>query len=307
MEHAILGVGGVGGLIAGALARAGQPVTLIVRPEALDSYPTRLRIESRVLGTFEVPVRAVARLDQPVDVVWVAVKATSLSAALEALPAAQLGEGVVIPLLNGLDHVQVLSEIYGQERVIAGAIRTHSERVAPAQIVHTAWHVPPGQEPLELAPSGRLRARAAAIAAELTAAGIPCLLRDDANAMLWSKLMILATLGLASTVAGSMGGARDDPRLNALMARSVHEVAAVAGALGVQLDPEKVLQDISKFAAASTTSLQRDLEAGRPMELEAIAGPPIREGRARGLDVSATEALRDEVARKAALVLSGQR
>jgi 2-dehydropantoate 2-reductase len=55
MRHAILGAGGVGGLVGGALARAGHPVILLVRPGRAEQYPDRLSIQSRVLGSFEAP------------------------------------------------------------------------------------------------------------------------------------------------------------------------------------------------------------------------------------------------------------
>ena len=86
MRHAVLGAGGVGGLVGGALARAGHPVTLLVRPGRRQHYPKRLTVESNILGNFEAPVRVADRLDEPFDVVWITIKATVLEAALEAVP-----------------------------------------------------------------------------------------------------------------------------------------------------------------------------------------------------------------------------
>ncbi len=78
MRHAVLGAGGVGGLVGGALARAGHPVTLLVRPSRRHHYPKRLTVESNILGNFEAPVRVADRLDEPFDVVWITIKATVL-------------------------------------------------------------------------------------------------------------------------------------------------------------------------------------------------------------------------------------
>src|SRR4051812_35150599 len=100
MRHAILGAGGVGGLIGAGLARSGQPVTLVVRPESVDTYPRRLSLESRLLGTFEVAVDVAAGLDRSIDVLWVTVKNVDLDAALSLAPGASLGDGVVVPLMN---------------------------------------------------------------------------------------------------------------------------------------------------------------------------------------------------------------
>src|SRR5215216_2650270 len=108
MRHAVLGAGGVGGLVGGALAKAGHSVTLLVRPGRKEYYPERLSVESETLGAFEAPVRVATRLDADFDVVWITVKATALEAALRAVAPEELGDGIVVPLLNSVDHVRVL-------------------------------------------------------------------------------------------------------------------------------------------------------------------------------------------------------
>src|SRR3954451_11576369 len=105
MRHAVLGAGGAGGLVGGALARAAHPVTLLVRSGRQNHYPDHLTIESATLGTFEAPVRVTDRIDEPFDIMWITVKATALETALESIPEHDLGSGVVVPLLNGVDHV----------------------------------------------------------------------------------------------------------------------------------------------------------------------------------------------------------
>ena len=309
MKHAVLGPGGVGGLIGGALARAGHPVTLVVRPEALATYPRRLTVESAPLGMFEAPVEPVAALAEPVDVLWVTVKATHLDEALRQAPAERLGDALVIPLLNGVDHVQRLREVYGPERVVAGAIRSDTERVAPGHIVHRVWHVPQPADgaalaptathPVELAASAAQRARVEAVAAELTAAGVPCAVRGDEAQVLWSKLVGLASGGLATAAVGSAAAAREDPEMHALTVAALKAVVAVAATQGARLNEEQLLAGLAQPAGTNKSSMQRDLEAGRPIELDALAGPVIREGRAHGIDVSAVEALRERVAARA--------
>src|SRR5215204_404780 len=78
MRYAVLGAGGVGGLVGGVLAKAGHPVTLLVRPGRRDHYPERLSVQSEPFGNFEAPVRVADRLDEQFDLVWIAVKATAL-------------------------------------------------------------------------------------------------------------------------------------------------------------------------------------------------------------------------------------
>src|SRR5580658_6620962 len=105
IRHAIVGAGGVGGLIGACLAHAGASVTLVVRRETLAHYPKQLRLESPY-GNFKVDV-AVAAEVPPVDVVWITVKATQLEPALTALRNPDAVRGIV-PLLNGIDHIPLM-------------------------------------------------------------------------------------------------------------------------------------------------------------------------------------------------------
>ncbi len=115
------------------LARSGAPVTMVVRPESLGQYPAQLQLES-AFGNFSVPVAHAAEVP-PADVLWIAVKATQLDAALASLTKPD-SVGAIVPLLNGIDHLAGLRARYGAERVIAATIAVESERIAPGHIVH---------------------------------------------------------------------------------------------------------------------------------------------------------------------------
>src|SRR5215208_7441040 len=110
MRHAVLGAGGVGGLMGGVLAKAGHPVTLLVRPGRRDHYPERLSVQSEPFGNFETPVRVADRLDGQFDVVWIAVKAAALESALSTIPLEVLGDGVLVLLLKRGDQVTRLRD-----------------------------------------------------------------------------------------------------------------------------------------------------------------------------------------------------
>jgi len=182
MRHAILGAGGIGGLLGAALSRAGADVVLLMRPEALARYGGRLVIESAVLGDFEVGVPAEPGLDREVDLLWVTTKAMQLEPSLTLAPTERIGGAIVIPLLNGVDHIAVLRARY--RNVVAGAIRVESERLAPARIRQSSPFLR-----VELA-------GAEPVAAELRAAGIDCRVRDDELSLLWDKLAFLAPVAL---------------------------------------------------------------------------------------------------------------
>jgi 2-dehydropantoate 2-reductase len=203
MRHAVLGAGGIGGLLAGALARSGAEVVVLLRPATLAGFSGRLAVESVVLGDFEVELAAASRLDQPIDVLWVATKATQLESALSLASADQVGDAFVIPLLNGVDHLALLRSRY--PNVVAAAIRVESERVSPGLIRQTSPF-------LRVEIAGAEPAQAA-----LRTAGIECRARDDERSLLWDKLVFLAPIRAGHDSArGALGrgsGEQRFPRL----------------------------------------------------------------------------------------------
>jgi 2-dehydropantoate 2-reductase len=286
VRHAILGAGGVGLLIGGALAQAGRPVLLILRPGTLEDYPGGVHVESVVLGEFDVDVPATSRLDRPVDVLWVTVKATQLDDAVRLASPAVAPGAVVVPLLNGVEHVARLREVYG-ELVIAGAIRVESERVGAGHVVQASPFVS-----TDLGPAPALHARAEAIAGEMRDAGLPCTVRDGEAEVLWGKLALLAPFALGTSSVGQpIGPARDDPEVCALMCDAIREVCAVAGGEGALLDAEVFTQALLGIPGDMRSSMQKDIAAGRPPEIDAIAGPVLRRGREQGIPTPAVAEL----------------
>jgi 2-dehydropantoate 2-reductase len=273
-RHAILGAGAIGGLIGAALARAGADVVLLMRPETLESYSGELVVESAVLGNFAVDVPALPRLDRDVDVLWVTTKATMLESALELAPPAQVDGAVVIPLLNGVDHVEVLRDRYAN--VVPGAIRVESERVASGHIRHRS-------------PFLRVDlAGAETVVSELQEAGVDTRFQPDEVSLLWDKLAFLAPTALATTALdGPLGAVRDDERYHGCQ----NEALAVGRAVGAEID-EAALRALHQSAPAEMrSSMQKDVAAGRAPELDAIAGPILRGGSRHGIAVPYTEEL----------------
>ena len=195
MRHAILGAGGVGGLIGGALARAGRDVVLLLRPGTLARHPRRLRVASAVLGDFEAEVELAGELEREVDVLWVTPKAPDLEAALTLATPARVGAAVVVPMLNGIDHVALLRARY--ERVLAAAIRVESERVEPGLV-----RQPTPFARIDLAPGPQ----SDGVAAELRATGLQVEVGPDEPTVLWEKLSLLGPLALTTTAAGAPAG-----------------------------------------------------------------------------------------------------
>jgi 2-dehydropantoate 2-reductase len=294
VRHAILGAGGVGGLVGGALARTGAEVVLLLRPETLPRHPARLRIESVALGDFEVDVATASALDRDVDALWVTPKATQLEAALELAPPGRVGGAVVVPLLNGVDHVALLRSRY--EHVLAGAISVESERIEPGLVRQPTPFafvvVGPGPRQEE-------------IADELRTAGFEVALGADELTVLWQKLVFLAPLALTTTALGApVGRVQADAEWNLRLVRCHDEAVAVAIAEGAKLDPPELRRRFLAFSGGDMrTSMQKDLEAGRPLELDAIGGPIVRGGRRHDIATPATEELNALVESKEASVL----
>jgi 2-dehydropantoate 2-reductase len=295
LAYAILGPGGVGGLVAGALARSGAPVTVVAREETAAAIARDgLRVRSVRLGEFETRPRAVARLTEPVDVLIVATKATALAASLERVAAEP---ELVVPLLNGLDHLAVLRARFG-DRAVAASIRVESARVAPGEIEHTSPFL---RIDLASADTDR-RTQLEAVAADLRAAGVPAELHDDEAAVMWAKLTRLVALATVTSASGKpLGEVRADPRWRAALEAVVHEAAAVASAEGAPTNPEVTLEEIAAAHDDFRSSMQRDLDAGRTPELDAIAGAVLRAGARHGVQTPTLAELAAIVAEKAGI------
>ncbi len=282
LRHAILGAGGVGGLIGACLARSGAAVTVVVRPAALAHYPEQLKLES-AFGNFTVPIKCAAEIP-PCDVLWIAVKATQLDASLAVL-ARQDSITAIVPLLNGIDHLSLLREKYGKDKVIAATIAVESERVAPGHIVHRS-------------PFARLHVSSAgrnllgATLDDLQKMGFECRFIDDEATLMWTKIVFLAPLALTTTAAMKpIGGILSDPVWRQLREACVREACAVACAEGAKVDADVVIAAPSKMPANMRSSMQKDVEQGNAPELDAIAGPILRGASRHGIEVPATRKL----------------
>jgi 2-dehydropantoate 2-reductase len=287
---AVVGPGGVGGLLGAVLARAGHPVVYVAKPDTAAALNSAgLSVRSAQFGEFHVPATAVPRLAGPVDLCLVAVKATSLAEALDGVPAEALGDGLVLPLLNGVEHMAALRARYPADQVVAGAIRVESTRVTAGRIEHTSpfsW--------TEVASDAAPRGRVEALATQLRQAGLDVTVREDEAVLLWDKLAFLAPLALLTTHAGAPAGVVREQRRADLEA-VIGEVAAVARAAGARVDPGTIIGMFDRVPAGMKSSMQRDAEANRPTELDAIGGAVLRTARRYGIDTPVTARLVDEL------------
>ncbi|MCC5036252.1 2-dehydropantoate 2-reductase [Streptomyces sp. WAC 00631] len=280
---AVLGPGGVGGLVGALLARAGHRVVCLAGAETAGTLrKDGLHVTSGRFGAFRVPVEADTELREPAGLLFVTVKETALADALERVPAAALGGGLVLPLLNGADHLGPLRERYPAEQVAAATIRVESTRVAPGRIEHTSPFAG-----IELAGRTVPRERLDHTAALLREAGLGATVRDDETALLWDKLVFLAPMALLTTRYGATVGAVREQRRSQLLAL-LDEIGAVARAAGATTEPGEVLGFLEGAPGSMKSSMQRDAEAGRPLELDAIGGSVLRAAERHGLPAPLT-------------------
>ncbi|MBG0857662.1 2-dehydropantoate 2-reductase [Streptomyces spinoverrucosus] len=285
---AVLGPGGIGGLLGALLSRAGHQVICVAGETTARALREEgLRVRSAQFGDFTASVEADTELREPVDLCLVTVKHTSLNAALERIPPRMVEDGLVVPLLNGIEHPDALRRYFGPQRVAPGVIRVESTRVAPGTVEHGS----PFTE-IDLAgPADRL----AAPAALLRAAGVRTRVAEDETTVLWAKLAFLAPFALLTTRYGiTIGRVRTERR--AELTALVEEAAAVSQACGAPADPAKALALYDAFPADAKSSMQRDAEAGRPLELDAIGGALLRSAGRHGIDVPTATRLVAELA-----------
>lgn len=288
MKHAILGAGAIGGLIGTVLAALNEDVTMIVRPDRLDEYPKRLTLE-RPSGTITAPARAVSKLAEPVDVLWIATKTFQVTSALQSVAAQP---GMVIPLLNGTDHVAALRAKFGDARVVPGTIAIEAERTAPGVFVQRAPVVR-----LNLASAAK--PKLGAIIEKMAEYGFASQFFDNEATLLWSKLCFLGPLALVTSASGkNKGEVFADPRWKGKLDAAIDEACAVGRALGAEVDAAKIRAVMENAPAGMRSSMQKDVAAGRPLELDAIGGPIVRGGERTGVDVSVTKELMAEIGEK---------
>ncbi len=298
MRHAILGAGGVGGLVGVALAKSGESVTLILRPEAIKDYPAELSLESS-LGSFSVPVDRATTVSAPYDVLWVTVKATQLEAALSSVKVSPDQLGAVVPLLNGMDHVPLLRARFGHDRVVPATIAVEAERVAPGKIVHRGMAI-------RLSFSSIGESRLASTAEALKKFGFSCQFVPDEMKMLWTKLSFLAPFALTTTAAAmNIGEVNRDPVWRKRLEAVIREVAAVGSANGTPLDAALILSFFDKTPQTGRSSMQKDLAAGNPPELDGIAGPILRRAEEYHVAVPVTRELVEMIRGKSVSAMRG--
>ena len=276
---AILGPGAVGGALAVRLSNAGVHVICVAHPEAAGLIALAGLVVESPEGTSTARPEVVEHLAKPVDIVLVTTKAPMLAEAIERVDPAAVSNGVVIPLLNGLEHMDPLHARFG-ERVAAGSIsHFQAYRAGRVQIIETT-----PSPVITIGSEGFARGDLERAGDVLREARVDVRVGQSEKRVLWQKLVRIAPLAAATAATGrTIGRLREDPVWRPRLEGGITESCAVAGADGVPLRASAQWSIIDEMASQTTTSAARDVASGRRSELDAIVGAVLRA--AQRLDV----------------------
>ena len=288
MRIAVFGTGGIGGYFGGRLAEAGEDVIFIARGDHLRAIKEKgLKVDSRD-GDFVIyPAAATNNVSDigAVDLVIVGVKAWQVPEAARAMKPLVDANTTVLPLQNGVDAAQQLVDTLGSESVIGGLCRIVSFVVEPGHIRHAG--LTPSIIIGEL--DNKQYRRVATIEQLFKRAGVEITIATDIHVALWTKFLFIASFSGMGAIANAPAGVlRTDPQWRTQMLRAMQEIYALAHARGVKLPPDsvdKVMAFVDALSEDATSSMQRDIAAGKPSELEAQNGAVVRMAREAGIEV----------------------
>lgn len=290
MKIAVFGIGGVGGIVGGALAKNHPDTYFYVRGENLNAIRQNgLKVQSVLLGDFVAhPKLASDKATELgiMDVVIVACKGYNLKAACEAIAPMVGFQTVVIPLLNGVIVSDIMKPLLPLCILADGTIRVFSHLAKPGHIVQSAglcsivFGMKDGSRP----------ARFEEIAAILNKAGVKTTLSDNILMDSWAKYATMCSNSVVFCYYdGPAGKVHEDPNHEKVLRAVIGDLIAVAAAKGVVLPEgmtDRYVDDFSKMPPDNMTSLYRDLSRGNPAnetELHQIIGRMVEFGQQTGV------------------------
>ncbi len=286
MKILVLGAGGIGGYFGARLAEAGADITFLVRPRRAEQLARDgLRVESP-LGDIRRPVKTVqaGQLRPGYDLVLFTCKAYDLDSAMDAIAPAMDGRCAVLPLLNGIAHLERLDARFGRAQVVGGTCQINVTLRPDGTIVHgdKLQRILFGER------DGGRSARAEAFAAELAKTPIDYVLSGDIVQDLWEKIVFLSALAATTCLfRGNVGEILSAPGGPESMRRAFEANVAIAAAEGHAPRPQAVefgLARLTDPAGLWSASMLRDLESGGRVEADHVVGWMLARARAHGID-----------------------
>ena len=296
MKVAVIGAGGIGGFLGAMLARAGHDVTLLARgPHLAALRENGLTLESRQFDTFTVHPRATDKSSElgRNDLLFITVKMDDFEHAAQTAAGALSDAGFAVTIQNGLDAPEMLARAVGEERTLVGTIAMEAAIASPGKVAHTTpMHI------LTLAHvRGAVDARLRSLQAELQQAQLNVQVADDGRRALWDKACLLIPFAtLTSAGDCNLGEIYGIPALTSVWDALGSEAVAVAKADGYDvratLDALRArFSGMASTAPGFTSSMNRDIRAGKRSELEWLTGKLVRLAAEKSVPVPAHAAL----------------
>lgn len=285
MRILVLGAGGTGGYFGGWLARGGADVTFLVRPKRAEALARTGLVIRTPDGEECFPVRTVTAdtVDGAYDVVVLSCKAYDLDSAIAAITPAVGPETIVVPLLNGLSHYALLDAAFGAGRVLGGLCHIVASVGPDGEIVRqTALHrLTFGER------AGGMSQRVRALAEVCARAPFQTVASENLMQAAWEKYSFLTAMaGATCLMRAPLGAIVTSPGGDAFMRDLYGETRAVATAAGHAPSAnaqQEALTLLTDPASASTASMLRDIQAGRPTEGQHILGDMLNRAQAAGI------------------------
>jgi 2-dehydropantoate 2-reductase len=284
MRIAFIGIGALGGYFGGRLAKAGNDVIFIARGAMLEALrKDGLRVESP-LGDFALP-KVQATSDPTgvghVDAVFVTTKAWQVTEAAQQIRGIVGPETVVVPLQNGVEAYDQLAAVLGSGHVLDGLCHILAMVTAPGVVRHAG-----PKAVITIGERNNARTpRLEKLVECLSTAEIGTRVPDNIQVAIWEKFEFVASFGGVGAITRVPAGViRSVPEARSLLERAVQEIVGLARAIGIPVQRESVantMRLVDSSPPDGTASMQRDLIAGRPSELEAQSGAVVRLGRTR--------------------------
>jgi 2-dehydropantoate 2-reductase len=289
MKILVVGAGATGGYFGTRMARAGRDVTFLVHPHRADQLCNGLRVYGQ--GYDEtVPIRTITaqELDGTYDLVLLMVKAWSLDTAIEDMAPAVGPRTTILPLLNGLAHLETLSERFGRDAVLGGIVRVVCT-VTPDGAV---FQMKPHASLTFGAQDRQATERISQIGHEIAAPGFRIAIADDILASMWHKWAFITAGGtITCLMRGSIGNIIAAPGGKDFILDVIEETERVAAAAGYPASAAAHAASLEMFTeegSVFTSSLYRDVLAGSPHEGEHLLGQYVAVAERLGIEIPLT-------------------
>jgi 2-dehydropantoate 2-reductase len=286
MKTLILGAGAIGGYIGGRLHQSGADVTFLVRPARRERLERDGLVIKSTKGDITQKVKTVLKADDggPYDILLLTCKAYDLDSAIDAITPAVGANTTVVPLLNGMRHIDVLASKFGGAKVTGGLARVGVTMSPEGTIIHTSPFAAISFGELDNKPA---RAALVELDAAVKKSGVDGGLHKNIVQDLWDKWIMLCSLGAMSCLMrGTVGDILEAAEGQAIMLETVEECRKVAAAAGG--DPgEKGMQTVKGYLTQKgsrfATSMLHDLEKGFMVEADHIVGDMIARATKAGI------------------------